>query len=145
MCATCTAVQLEPPARAHPRAMLGDVAMSSLTIRLPDQTAARLKKVAQSRGLSMNKLIEEMSTQAIAAFDAELRFRALVTQGDCTAALAVLDRLNKKARRRNFSSGPNWPIPAATTQTNCPLIRRRVLGRGRWRYSWVVCISTLML
>ena len=53
--------------------------MSTLTIRLPDPTASRLKQVAHSRGLSMNKLIEEMSTQAIAAFDAEARFRAMAT------------------------------------------------------------------
>lgn len=65
--------------------------MSSLTIRLPDQTAARLKQVAQSRDLSMNKLIEEMSTQAIAAFDAETRFRALAAQAYRAAGLAVLD------------------------------------------------------
>ena len=71
--------------------------MSSLTIPLPDQTAARLKQVAQRRGLSMNKLIEEMSTHAIAAFDAETRFRALAAQADRAAALAVLDRLNKSA------------------------------------------------
>ena len=65
--------------------------MSTLTIRLPDPTASRLKQVAHSRGLSMNKLIEEMSTQAIAAFDAETRFRALAAQADRAAALAVLD------------------------------------------------------
>ncbi len=67
--------------------------MRSLTIRLPDQTAARLKQVAQSRGLSMNKLIEEMSTQAIAAFDAKTRFRALAAQADPTAALDRLDKI----------------------------------------------------
>ena len=31
--------------------------MSTLTTRLPDDTAQRLKSLAQSRGLSMNKLI----------------------------------------------------------------------------------------
>ena len=70
--------------------------MSSLTIRLPDQTAARLKKAAQSRGLSMNKRIKEMSTQAIAAFDAETRFRALAVRGDAGQALAILDRLDRQ-------------------------------------------------
>lgn len=69
--------------------------MTAITIRLPENTAARLRQLAQSRSLSMNKLIEEMSTQAIAAFDAESRFRALVAQGDKTAALAVLDRLDQ--------------------------------------------------
>jgi predicted transcriptional regulator len=68
--------------------------MTTLTIRLPDSTAERLKTLARSRGLSMNKLIEELSTQAIAAFDAEVRFRALATSGDRAAALAILDRLD---------------------------------------------------
>lgn len=35
--------------------------MSTLTIRLPDDTADRLKVLARSRGLSMNKLVEELS------------------------------------------------------------------------------------
>lgn len=70
--------------------------MSTLTIRLPDNTAERLKSLARSRGLSVNKLVEELSTQAISAFDAETRFRALAAQGDKAAALAILDRLDGK-------------------------------------------------
>lgn len=48
--------------------------MNILTVRLPDATAARLKDLARRRGMSVNKLFEEMSVQAIAAFDAETRF-----------------------------------------------------------------------
>jgi predicted transcriptional regulator len=70
--------------------------MSTLTIRLPDSTAERLKSLARSRGMSVNKLIEEMSIQAIAAFDAEARFRALAARGDPESALAILDRLDKR-------------------------------------------------
>ena len=43
--------------------------MSTLTIRLPDTTAERLKSYARSRGQSVNKLVEEMSAQALAAWD----------------------------------------------------------------------------
>ena len=50
--------------------------MRSLTIRLPDDTAARLKGLARSRGQSMNKLIEELSAQALAAWDTENHFLA---------------------------------------------------------------------
>ena len=70
--------------------------MSTLTIRLPDDTAQRLKNLAQTRGLSINKLMEELSTQAIAAFDAETRFRALAVRGDAAQALAILDRLDRQ-------------------------------------------------
>lgn len=70
--------------------------MSTLTIRLPDDTAQRLKGLAQTRGLSINKLMEELSTQAIAAFDMETRFRTLAARGDATQALAILDRLDQQ-------------------------------------------------
>ena len=73
--------------------------MSTLTIRLPDDTAARLKTLARSRGLSMNKLIEELTAQALAAWDAENHFRALATTGDVRQALAILDRVDVADRQ----------------------------------------------
>jgi predicted transcriptional regulator len=51
--------------------------MSTLTIRLPDDTCDRLKQLASSRGVSVNKLIEELSTAALATYDAETRFAAM--------------------------------------------------------------------
>jgi predicted transcriptional regulator len=68
--------------------------MSTLTIRLPDDTAQRLKSLAQSRGLSMNKLVEQLSAHAISAWDTENHFRAMAATGDVGKALAVLDRLD---------------------------------------------------
>jgi hypothetical protein len=43
---------------------------------------SRLKALAQSRGISVNKLMEELSTLALAEFDAQIRFQALAIQGD---------------------------------------------------------------
>lgn len=71
--------------------------MSTLTIRLPEDTAQRLKTLARSRGLSVNKLVEEMSTQAIAAFDAEMRFKTLAASADREKALTILGRLDESA------------------------------------------------
>ena len=68
--------------------------MSTLTIRLPDDTAQRLQSLAQSRGLSMNKLVEQLSAHAISAWDTENHFRAMAATGDVGKALAVLDRLD---------------------------------------------------
>ena len=70
--------------------------MTTLTIRLPENTALRLKTLARSRGLSVNKLMEEMSAQALAAWDTENRFRALAIQGDVQTALDTLDRLDSQ-------------------------------------------------
>ena len=68
--------------------------MSVLTIRLPDEKHERLKALAESRGISLNKLMEELSTIALAEYDAETRFRALVAQGDPQAGIHILDKLD---------------------------------------------------
>ena len=68
--------------------------MSTVTLRLPDDTRQRLKQLAASRGISLNKLLEELSTAAIAAHDAEVRFRAMAAGADRERALTVLDRLD---------------------------------------------------
>jgi predicted DNA-binding protein len=70
-----------------------------LTIRLPEDTAQRLRALAQSRGLSMNKLVEELSAQALSAWDTENHFRAMAATGDVQRALAVLDRLDAAGAR----------------------------------------------
>jgi len=68
--------------------------MSTVTLRLPDDTCQRLKQLAASRGISLNKLMEELGTAAIAAHDAEIRFRAMAAGANRERALAVLDRLD---------------------------------------------------
>ncbi|MDJ1172012.1 toxin-antitoxin system HicB family antitoxin [Roseofilum sp. BLCC_M154] len=68
--------------------------MATLTIRLPDEKHSRLKALAQSRGISVNKLMEELSTLALAEFDAQTRFQALAIQGDVVRGLEILDRLD---------------------------------------------------
>lgn len=68
--------------------------MATLTIRLPDDKHDRLKLLAKRKRVSINKLIEEFSTQAIAEFDTENRFRALAAQGSVAKGLKVLDRLD---------------------------------------------------
>ena len=68
--------------------------MSTLTIRLPDDTAQRPKSLAQSRGPSRKKLVEQLSAHALAAWDTENHFRAMAATGDVQKALGVLDRLD---------------------------------------------------
>ena len=68
--------------------------MSTLTIRLPDDTAQRLKGLAKARGQSVNKMFEELSAQMIAAHDTENHFRALAARGSPKRALEILNRLD---------------------------------------------------
>lgn len=67
--------------------------MATLTIRLPDEKHERLRNLARSRNLSMNKLIEELSTVALAEFDAETRFRARAAAGSREEGLRLLEKL----------------------------------------------------
>lgn len=69
--------------------------MSTLTIRLPDDTARRLKQLASDRGVSLNKLMEELSAAVLTAYDVENRFKAMAAKANREAALEVLARLDK--------------------------------------------------
>lgn len=69
--------------------------MSTLTIRLPDDQHARLKTLARERGLSVNKLFEELSTRIIAEHDVEMRYRLAAARGRPDAGLAILDELDE--------------------------------------------------
>ena len=70
--------------------------MSTVTLRIPDDKHRRLKQLAKSRRLSVNKLVEEWATVALTAHDTELRFRALATRGNPTRGLALLDQLAER-------------------------------------------------
>jgi len=68
--------------------------VGTLTVRLPDDKHERLKALAARRKTSINKLMEELSTQALAEFDTEVRFRALASSGSKKKGLKVLDKLD---------------------------------------------------
>ena len=68
--------------------------MSVLTIRLPDAKHSRLKELARSRGVSANKLMEELATVALAQQDTQTRFVLRASRGDVARGLAALDKLD---------------------------------------------------
>jgi hypothetical protein len=69
--------------------------MSTLTIRLPDTKHQRLKAFARPRGISLNKLVEEWATVALAQIDAENRYLLRAAHGQSETALALLDKLDR--------------------------------------------------
>ena len=69
--------------------------MATLTIRMPDANRDRLAAMASQRGISLNKLFEELSVRAITEHDTEMRFRARAARGDVSRALEILDRLDE--------------------------------------------------
>ncbi len=69
--------------------------MATVILRLPDDKHMRLKALACRRHICVNRLLEDLSTQAIAEFDAENRFRVLAAKGDVAKGLDVLNRLDR--------------------------------------------------
>ena len=68
--------------------------MSTLSIRLPDDMAQKLKKIAQVRDISLNKLMFELSAQMLAEEESRQRFMAAQLRGDPKRALQLLDELD---------------------------------------------------
>ena len=69
--------------------------MSVLTIRVEEEKHARLRILAKRRGVSLNKLMDELATVALVQSDAETRFRILAAKGSKTKGLALLDKLDR--------------------------------------------------
>lgn len=69
--------------------------MSIFTIRMAEEKHARLRQLAEAQGVSMNKLIDELATIALAQFDAETRFRARAAAGSPKKGLRALAKLDR--------------------------------------------------
>ena len=76
--------------------------MSALIIRMPQEKRERLKQVAKSRNISVNKLIDEMATLVIVESDAETRFRMRAAHGRGRAehGLALLAKAARRKAKR---------------------------------------------
>ena len=79
--------------------------MATMTIRIPDGKHERLRLLAQSQGVSLNKLVEEWASMALAQFDAEARFKARAARGSAKRGLKLLDKLDRSFARRKENHG----------------------------------------
>ncbi|TAG27297.1 MAG: toxin-antitoxin system HicB family antitoxin [Burkholderiales bacterium] len=70
--------------------------MAEMKIRLPDALHTRLKDLARSRGLSANKLMEELATVVLVQQDTAARFAMRAQRGDVARGLAILDELDER-------------------------------------------------
>ncbi len=68
--------------------------MSVVTLRIPDDKHARLKELAESRHVSVNRLFDELATVALAQHDLAAQFRAAAAAGDLQRGLQLLDKLD---------------------------------------------------
>ena len=69
--------------------------MATLTIRVPDAHRDRLAAMARERGISLTKLMMELTERALAEHDMEMRFRLRAARGNADRGLAVLDKLDR--------------------------------------------------
>jgi hypothetical protein len=69
--------------------------MSVVTLRLPEDQHQRLKSMAQARGISLNKLFEQLTAQALTENDMELRYRRMAAVGSPMRGLELLDKLDR--------------------------------------------------
>ena len=69
--------------------------MTTLSIRLPDDMAEKLKRIAKLRDISVNKLMFELSAQILAEEEAKQRFIVAQLRGNPQRALQLLDELDE--------------------------------------------------
>ena len=70
--------------------------MSTLTIRIPEAKHERLRALAKARGVSVNRLVDELTTAALTEFDTVTRFRAMAARGSRRTGLELLDKLDRE-------------------------------------------------
>jgi predicted DNA-binding protein len=55
--------------------------MTALTLRLTEEKYQRLKRLAKNKGMTINKLLDEMTTLMLTEVDLETRYLARVERG----------------------------------------------------------------
>lgn len=70
--------------------------MSILTIRLPEDKHERLRALAQRRKISVNRLVDELATVALANHDAHARFLMRRKRGSPAKAIKLLEGLGSR-------------------------------------------------
>lgn len=69
--------------------------MTAFTVRMNDDKHVRLKMLADMRGMSVNKLIDEAASLMLAEFDAETRFKARAARGNKPRAVELLRKVRE--------------------------------------------------
>jgi predicted transcriptional regulator len=77
------------------------IVIRALTVRLPDETHERLMRLAERRGMSLNRMIGELVTLTLAELDAESRFasHAQRGRGKLRRGLQLLQKSNRRAAK----------------------------------------------
>lgn len=69
--------------------------MSVVTLRIPDAKHDRLRQLANSRHISVNRLFDELATIALTQHDLAVQFEASAAAGNSARGLPLLDKLDR--------------------------------------------------
>ena len=71
--------------------------MSALILDLPDSKYQRLQQLAESQGMTVNHLLDEVTTRILAEFDLKKQFeaRAFRGQGKVERGLELLEKAKR--------------------------------------------------
>ena len=69
--------------------------MTAFTVRMNNDKHVRLKMLADMRGMSVNKLIDEAASLMLAELDAETRFKVRAARGNKTRAVELLRKVRE--------------------------------------------------
>lgn len=69
--------------------------MAAINLRLSDEKHQRLKELAATKNISVNKLMEELATIALTEFDAETRFKLRASRGSVERGLELIQKGQK--------------------------------------------------
>jgi hypothetical protein len=67
---------------------------------MPGGKHERSCRLAESQGISLNKLVDEWASMALAQFDAETRFHARAARGNTQRGIELLDKLDRALKHR---------------------------------------------
>ena len=67
--------------------------MSAITYRLTDNKHDRIKALAKNQHISVNKLLDELTTIALVSFDTKTRFDIRASKGDTKRGIELLNKL----------------------------------------------------
>lgn len=73
--------------------------MSTVTLRIPDDKHERLRALARSQRVSVNRLLDELATVALAEQDAYSRYKVRAARGKVKEGLRLLDKLDRRLAR----------------------------------------------
>lgn len=66
--------------------------MSTVTLRMSDDKHNRLKSMAQAQGVSVNRLMDELASVALAEYDAKTHFLLRASRGNPNHGIELLNK-----------------------------------------------------